>query len=185
MTTNSWERFFVAAAWIVIGAFQAVETFAAEDSTVNFDDVTQGQLPRGWTIDATNPGGALAEWSVVTDPNAPSKPKVLTLKTVHDTSGSVFNLCWTRDIAFEDGEIEVRVRANTGKEDRAAELFGVPRMPTTITSPATIRSKTISGSTTSRTAAASSSPAPGASVSRRANGSSSRSSSTETKSRVI
>jgi TIR domain-containing protein len=79
MTTSSWQRFFVVAAWIVIGAFQAVETFAAEDSTINFDDVTQGQLPTGWTIDATNSGGALAEWSVVTDSNAPSKPNVLTL----------------------------------------------------------------------------------------------------------
>jgi 3-keto-disaccharide hydrolase len=100
-----------------------VETFAAEDLTIKFDDVTQGQLPTGWTIDATNPGGALVEWSVVTDSNAPSKPNVLTLKTVHDRSGSVFNLCWTRDIAFEDGEIEVRVRTNTGKEDQGGGVI--------------------------------------------------------------
>jgi hypothetical protein len=40
----------------VIGAFQAVETFAAEDLTITFDDVTQGQLPTGWAIDA-GPGG--------------------------------------------------------------------------------------------------------------------------------
>lgn len=123
MTIDSWHRFFVAAAWIVIGAFQAVETFAAEGLTVHFDDMTQGQLPTGWTIDATDPGGTLAEWSVVTDSNAPSKPNVLTLKTVHDTSGSVFNLCWTRDIAFEDGEIEVKVRANTGKEDQGGGVI--------------------------------------------------------------
>ncbi|MDQ3776657.1 MAG: hypothetical protein M3461_21035 [Pseudomonadota bacterium] len=100
-----------------------METFAAEDLTVNFDEVAQGQLPAGWTIDATNPGGGLAEWSVVTDPNATSKPNVLTVKTVHDTSGMVFNLCWTRDIAFEDGEIEVKVRANTGKEDQSGGLI--------------------------------------------------------------
>ena len=185
MTTNSWQRFFVAAAWIVIGAFQAVETFAAEDLTVNFDDVMQGQLPTGWTTDATNRAGTLAEWSVVTDSNAPSKPNVLTLKTVHDTSGSVFNLCWTRDIAFEDGEMEIQAGPIPARKTRAAELSGVPGMPTTITSPATTHSKPISGSTTSRTAAASSSPAPGASVSRRANGSSSRSSRTPIKSRVI
>lgn len=123
MTTNSWQRFPVAAAWIVICAFQAVETFAAEDFTVNFDDVTQGQLPIGWTTDATNRAGTLAEWSVVTDSNAPSKPNVLTLKTVHDMSGSVFNLCWTRDIAFEDGKIEIQVRANTGKEDQGGGVI--------------------------------------------------------------
>jgi len=123
VTTNSWQRLFVAAVWIVIGAFQVAETLAAEDLTVNFDHVTQGQLPTGWTIDATNPGGTLAEWSVVTDSNAPTKPKVLTLKTAHDTSGSVFNLCWTRDIAFEDGEIEIKVRANTGKEDQGGGVI--------------------------------------------------------------
>jgi len=121
--SDSRPRFFGAAAWIVIGAFQAVETFAAEDFTVNFDEVAQGQLPTGWTIDATNPEGGLAEWSVVTDPNATSKPNVLTVKTVHDTSGTVFNLCWTRAIAFEDGEIEVKVRANTGKEDQGGGLI--------------------------------------------------------------
>lgn len=123
MSTNHWLRFMVGAAGIVIGVYQAVEAFAAEDLTVTFDDVPQGQLPRGWTIDATNAGGRLAEWSVVTDTNAPSKPNVLTLKTVHDTSGSVFNLCWTRDIAFEDGEIEVKVRANTGQEDQGGGLI--------------------------------------------------------------
>jgi len=109
--------------WLVIGTFQPVEAFAAEALTVSFDDVTQGQLPTGWTIDATNPAGRLAEWRAEADSNAPSRPNVLTLKTVHDTSGSVFHLCWTRDIAFEDGEIGVKVRANTGKEDQGGGLI--------------------------------------------------------------
>jgi hypothetical protein len=34
-----------------------------------------------------------------------------------------FNLCWTKDIAFEDGEIEVKVRADTGKEDQGGGLI--------------------------------------------------------------
>ncbi len=123
MSTHQWLRFIVASVWLVIGAFQAVEVFAAEALTVNFDDVAQGQLPTGWTIDATNPGGRLAEWRVEPDSNAPSRPHVLTLATVHDTSGSVFNLYWTQDIAFEDGEIEVKVRANTGKEDQGGGLI--------------------------------------------------------------
>ncbi len=123
MSTNRWLRFMVGAVWIVIGAVQAVETFAAENVTVNFDDVAQGQPPTGWTIDATNPGGKLAECRVEPDSNAPSRPNVLTLKTGHDSSETVFNLCRTRDIAFEDGEIEVKVRANTGKEDQGGGLI--------------------------------------------------------------
>jgi hypothetical protein len=125
MTTNSWQRFFVVAAWIVIGAFQAVETFAAEDSTINFDDVTQGQLPTGWTIDATNSGGARAEWSVVTDSNAPSKPNVLTLKTVQ-IRRDLCSICAGREISPSR---TVRSRSRSGpipaRKTKAAELSGV------------------------------------------------------------
>jgi 3-keto-disaccharide hydrolase len=123
MSTKNWHRFMVGTVWFVIGSFQAVEPFAAEELTMSFDDVAQGKLPTGWKIDATNPGGRLAEWSVAADATAPSKPNVLTVKTVHDTLGSVFNLCWTRDIAFQDGEIEVKVRANTGEEDQGGGLI--------------------------------------------------------------
>jgi hypothetical protein len=123
MSTRKWHSFVAGTLWLVIGASQPIDAFAAEDLTMNFDDVAQGRLPTGWTIDAANPGGRLAEWSVVTDPTAPSKPNVLTLKTVYDTSDSVFNLCWTRDIAFADGEIEVKVRANTGKVDQGGGLI--------------------------------------------------------------
>lgn len=123
MSTRNWHRFLAGTLGFLIGAFHAVGTVAAEALIVNFDEVAQGHLPTGWTIDATNPGGQLAEWSVVTDPTAPSKPNVLTLKTVYDTPDSVFNLCWTRDIAFADGEIEVKVRANTGKEDQGGGVI--------------------------------------------------------------
>ncbi len=34
-----------------------------------------------------------------------------------DTFGGTYNLCWTNSVPFLDGEIEVRLRADTGHED--------------------------------------------------------------------
>ena len=84
----------------------------------SFDGVKPGRLPEGWRVDATNPGGDLAAWSVVADPKSQTPPNVLSLEAVRDKSGSVFNLCWTRNVLFADGSLEVKVRADSGKEDQ-------------------------------------------------------------------
>lgn len=90
---------------------------------INFDDLAPGVLPPGWKIHATHSRGKLAEWKVVVDEHAPSKPNVLTITKINDTSSGVFNLCWTSATPFQDGSIEVRIRANTGKEDQGGGLL--------------------------------------------------------------
>jgi hypothetical protein len=80
-------------------------------------------LPTGWKVDATNPRGELAEWKVVADDNAPSKPNVLSITKIADTSGGHFNLCWTKDVQFKDGTLEVKIRANTGNQDQGGGLI--------------------------------------------------------------
>jgi hypothetical protein len=77
---------------LIAGAGSAKEQNSAGqfEYKLNFDDLAPGTLPKGWTVDATDPGGKLAGWKVAADPNALSKPNVLALTTVHDTSGSVF-----------------------------------------------------------------------------------------------
>ena len=84
----------------------------------DFDAVAAGGLPGGWKIAATGPRGELAEWKVAADAGAPSKPNVLTIAAIHDTSTGVFNLCWTSRVKFKDGAISVKARANTGKTDQ-------------------------------------------------------------------
>jgi len=91
---------------------------SAGKHALKFDDVKVGDLPKGWKVDATNPKGDLAEWKVAADENAPSKPHVLSITKIADASRRHFNLCWTPDVKFRDGMMEVRIRANSGKVDQ-------------------------------------------------------------------
>jgi len=114
----------LAQAWAATGDSPA--TPAAPSATeihVTFDDVAAGSPLKGWRADATNPQGSLAEWQVVADPAAPTKPNVLSITKIQDASGGVFNLFWTKDIPFKDGMIEVKVRANTGWMDQGGGLM--------------------------------------------------------------
>jgi hypothetical protein len=88
-----------------------------------FDEAKAGELPTGWKADATNPRGELAEWKVVADDKAPSKPNVLSMTKIADTSGGHFNVCWTKDVQFKDGTLEVKIRANTGNQDQGGGLI--------------------------------------------------------------
>jgi hypothetical protein len=83
-----------------------------------FDEHAVGQLPPGWRIETTNLKGKPAEWSVQRDDSAPSGDRVLALTNPGDSRGSTFNLCWTDTVDFQDGRIEVKVRAGTGREDQ-------------------------------------------------------------------
>ena len=106
---------------LVAGAFGVAATLAAAAapvSQVTFDDFTAGPLPQHWTIAATNPRGQLAHWAVVADPGAKSPPNVLSLTEIGDRSGGHFNLVWTPDLSFHNGEIDVAVRANAGRKDQ-------------------------------------------------------------------
>lgn len=105
------------------GRFPPLEAAPTQDYKLTFDDIAVGALPPGWKIEATDPGGKLAEWKVTSDGNALSKPNVLTIAKINDTSTGVFNLCWTKEISFQDGVIEVYIRANSGKEDQGGGLI--------------------------------------------------------------
>jgi len=85
---------------------------------VDFDGVAPGGLPAKWTVDATSRRGPLAVWKVVADATAPSPPDVLQVLPPAHAYGGTFNLCWTSAIPFLDGEIEVKLRADTGRGDQ-------------------------------------------------------------------
>jgi hypothetical protein len=101
----------------------ASQSSFAEEQRFNFDQTTAGGLPSGWIIAATNPDGPLAEWQVKADPAAVSSPQVLAITRIRNESGDVFNLCWTHDLVFQNGSIEVNVRADNGKEDQGGGLI--------------------------------------------------------------
>lgn len=98
-------------------------SLSAQEQRFNFDQTAAGKLPSGWVIAATHPDGPLAEWQVKTDPAAISAPQILGITRIQNDSGDVFNLCWTHDLVFQDGSIEVSVRADSGKEDQGGGLI--------------------------------------------------------------
>jgi 3-keto-disaccharide hydrolase len=91
--------------------------------TWNFDGLQVGKLPDGWKVEATGSKGALASWQVVADSQAPSPNHVLALTEINHGSQSTFNLCWTSEIIFLDGEISVQFKTNTGEVDQGGGLI--------------------------------------------------------------
>lgn len=89
---------------------------AVAQTTESFD--ASGELPDGWKIDATRPGPRLPAWEVVQEPGAKSAPNVLTLTDTYGATGQTYNLIWNTDISLKNGEIEVDVRGDAGKEDQ-------------------------------------------------------------------
>ncbi len=103
---------------IVLSLFANVG-HASSAIRIDFDDWKPGELPDRWRADATHSGKKLAEWSIVSDTEAPTKPHVLSLTKPSD---SEFNLFWTDSIRFKNGTIEAKIRADGGKEDQGGGL---------------------------------------------------------------
>ncbi len=110
---------------VVLGGAAAppVSDHPAGGYKMSFDDLKAGELPKGWKADATNPKGKLADWKVTAEGNAPSKPNVLSITKIPDSSGRHFNLFWTKDVQVKDGVLEVKIRANAGKVDQGGGLI--------------------------------------------------------------
>ncbi|MBI5364895.1 MAG: DUF1080 domain-containing protein [Planctomycetes bacterium] len=83
-----------------------------------FDEGVLGALPPGWKTEGTQQRGPLATWEVRAEADAPSRPNALTLTKTNHASGGTFNLCWTDRVRFEDGRVEVALRANGGEADQ-------------------------------------------------------------------
>jgi hypothetical protein len=94
----------------------AVPFFSAV--SINFDSVKTGELPPGWTSVATNHGDP-PHWAVQHDPTAPSRPNVL----VQSSKGGLhyrFPLCLFDKVTALDGDISVKMKIISGKDDQDA-----------------------------------------------------------------
>ncbi len=91
--------------------------------TWDFEKVPVGQLPQGWKVAATRQVGPLAMWQVIEDKTAPSGRKVLALVKINHRSGGTFNLCWTDQVAFLNGTLEVAFRAVRGRIDEGGGIL--------------------------------------------------------------
>lgn len=83
--------------------------------TVNFDRDAVSAPPRGWMITMTGRGNP--KWTVEKDDTAPSKSNVLT-----QSGKATYPLALKDGTSIKDGFVEVRFKALSGSEDRAAGL---------------------------------------------------------------
>lgn len=81
----------------------------------SFANDAVGSVPNGWT--ATMTGQGSPKWSVEEDPAAPSKSKV-----VKQAGRATYPLLLKDGTSVKDGFVEVRFKAISGREDRAAGL---------------------------------------------------------------
>jgi len=93
----------------------AAATVSAQASGVTFDGTATGAAPAGWTLGHT--GRGQSKWTVIADPTAPSKSKVLQQNGV-----ATYPVALLDSAQIKDGCIEVKFKAISGKEDRAAGL---------------------------------------------------------------
>jgi len=109
--------------FLMASAAYALAQNEADSYRWALDSVKAGQLPAGWHVSASNPDGPLADWAVGMD-SAASKPEnILSIVHIHDTSTAVFNLNWTQQFIFHSGDMSVRLRANSGKEDQGGGMI--------------------------------------------------------------
>jgi hypothetical protein len=98
----------------IMGMTMATALAIAE--TVNFDDMTAGAAPAGWT--RTQTGSGSAKWSVEKDDSAPSKPNVL-----KQSGQATFPVCIKDDTSLKDGFVEVKFKPVSGREDQAGGVI--------------------------------------------------------------
>jgi 3-keto-disaccharide hydrolase len=89
---------------------------AGPSGTVNFDNAEAGKPPSGWT--ATQTGSGRAQWAVVVDDSAPSRPNVL-----KQSGQATYPVCIKDDTSVKDGFVEVKFKAVSGREDQAGGVI--------------------------------------------------------------
>ena len=108
---------------LVVCAGYARAQNTSEEYNLALNKIADGNMPAGWSVGATHSSGPLAQWLVGTDAAVPGGTKVLTIDRIQDKSPRVFNLYWTNRVAFQSGELKVRMRANTGSIDQGGGLI--------------------------------------------------------------
>jgi hypothetical protein len=87
---------------------------------VNFDAGAPGKMPLGWTATMTR-AGAPSRWEILKDPSAPSPPYVLA-QISHDSNELRGPLAILNKVNVKDGDLSVKIKPVSGKQDRAGGL---------------------------------------------------------------
>ena len=93
----------------------AIASGTAHADTMNFDRDAPGKPPAGWKAGVTGRGAPI--WEVQRDDSAPSAPNVL-----QQSGSGTFPWIVLPAIAIEDGFVEVKFKAISGRQDQAGGL---------------------------------------------------------------
>lgn len=92
--------------------------FVPRAGTFEFEEDALGTSPAGFTIGSTNAGIARGTWEVLQGPDVPSQTHVVAITNPGHTEQGGYNLLWTDQAGFRDGEIQVDVRVRGGSVDQ-------------------------------------------------------------------
>src|SRR5450631_3579691 len=102
--------------WALIATtFFLLEMNDMSNLAISFESTSVGATPEGWTSTLTGSGDP--KWTVESDRTAPSKLTVL-----KQSGRATYPLILKNDTNIRDGFVEMKFKAVTGSEDRAAGI---------------------------------------------------------------
>jgi hypothetical protein len=93
---------------------------AASTRVIDFDALSVGAMPPGWSVAMTNPG-APGKWEILKDQSAPTQPYVLA-QVSNDPAGNRFPLAILENVLLRDGDVSVRIKPVAGGDDHGGGL---------------------------------------------------------------
>jgi hypothetical protein len=102
-------------AWLV-----SLGLIASSANIITFDRASLGKTPPGWTVVMTN-RGVPPRWEIVQDPSAPKPPYVLA-QVSSDPRQDRLPLAIFDRLSVRDGDVSVRLKPVSGRQDRAGGL---------------------------------------------------------------
>ncbi len=91
--------------------------------SINFDSAKLGSVPSGWTVTPNH--GAPSNWEILKDPTAPSPPYVfaeVSRDRGADDDRGLCPLAILNQMDVRDGDLSVKVKPVSGREERAGGL---------------------------------------------------------------
>ncbi len=102
--------------WVFIAVtFFLLEMNDMSNHAISFESTKVGATPEGWTSTLTGSGDP--KWTVESDPTAPSKSTVL-----KQSGRATYPLILKNDANIKDGFVEMKFKAVSGSQDRAAGI---------------------------------------------------------------
>jgi len=116
---QTWITTAIAAFLLTMGCQQLTPAMKQDDGERKwtFDKEQAGRIPDSWMVAETSGAGKTATWEIVIDDSVPSKPNAVAI-TESMNRGQTYNLLMAEEVLLQDVEVEVEVKALSGKIDQ-------------------------------------------------------------------